>query len=73
MFKFSIRSIQLLNTADKRLGILANEVLKVSKIDFGITDGWRSQEKHSRYFWLINIIYTAVFSTCVFIINKIWR
>ena len=32
-----------------------------------------TQEKHSRYFWLINIIYTAVFSTCVFIINKIWR
>lgn len=32
-----------------------------------------TQEKHSRYFWLINIIYMAVFSTCVFIINKIWR
>lgn len=32
-----------------------------------------TQEKHSRYFWLINIIYTAVFSACVFIINKIWR
>ena len=50
MFKFSIRSIQLLNTTDKRLGILANEVLKVSKIDFGITDGWRSQEKQLEYY-----------------------
>ena len=50
MFIFSIRSIQLLNTADKRLGILANEVLKVSKIDFGITDGWRSQEKQLEYY-----------------------
>lgn len=38
-----------------------------------VEDLENTQEKHSRYFWLINIIYTAVFSTCVFIINKIWR
>lgn len=37
MFKFSTRSIQLLNTVDKRLVILTNEVLKISKVDFGIT------------------------------------
>ena len=32
-----------------------------------------TQEKHTRYFWLINIIYTSVGSVCVFIINKIWK
>ncbi len=50
MFKFSTRSIQLLNTVDKRLAILANEVLKISKVDFGITEGWRSQEKQLEYY-----------------------
>ena len=50
MFKFSTRSIQLLNTVDKRLVILANEVLKISKVDFGITEGWRSQEKQLEYY-----------------------
>lgn len=50
MFKFSTRSIQLLNTVDKRLGILANEVLKISKVDFGITEGWRSQEQQLKYY-----------------------
>ena len=32
-----------------------------------------TQEKHTRYFWLINIIYTSIASVCVFIINKIWK
>ncbi|MDD2839582.1 MAG: M15 family metallopeptidase [Rickettsiales bacterium] len=50
MFKFSDNSIQLLNTVDKKLGILANEVIKTSKIDFGISDGWRNQETQYRYF-----------------------
>ncbi len=50
MFHFSTRSIQLLNTVDKRLGILANEVLKISKVDFGITEGWRSQEQQLKYY-----------------------
>lgn len=50
MFKFSTRSIQLLNTVDKRLVILTNEVLKISKVDFGITEGWRSQEKQLEYY-----------------------
>lgn len=50
MFKFSDRSIQILNTVDKRLGILANEVIKISKIDFAITQGWRDQETQNKYF-----------------------
>lgn len=50
MFKFSTRSIQLLNTVDKRLVLLANEVLKISKVDFGITEGWRSQEQQLKYY-----------------------
>ncbi len=50
MFKFSTRSIQLLNTVDKKLFILANEVLKTSKVNFGITEGWRSQEKQLEYY-----------------------
>ena len=32
-----------------------------------------TQEKHTRYFWLINIIYVSVCSICAFIINKIWK
>lgn len=51
MFKFSDKSIQLLNTVDKRLGILANEVLKISKIDFGISFGWRSQAEQQKLFY----------------------
>lgn len=30
--------------------ILTNEVLKISKVDFGITEGWRSQEKQLKYY-----------------------
>ena len=70
---------------DKVLDILSQERLEIARDThclFGngqkglverVENLEDTQEKHSRYFWLINIIYTAVFSTCVFIINKIWK
>lgn len=70
---------------DKVLEILSQERLEISRNThclFGngqkglverVEELEDTQEKHTRYFWLINIIYTAVFSTCVFIINKIWK
>ena len=70
---------------DKVLDILSQEQLEISRDThclFG--DGQRglverveeledTQEKHTRYFWLINIIYTSIGSVCVFIINKVWK
>ena len=70
---------------DKVLDILSQERLEIARNThcfFG--NGQRglverveeledTQEKHTRYFWLINIIYTSVGSVCVFIINKIWK
>jgi peptidoglycan LD-endopeptidase CwlK len=50
MFKFSDKSEQLLNTVDKRLGILANEVLKISPIQFEVIEGWRSEERQKELF-----------------------
>lgn len=50
MNKFSNKSESLLNTVDKKLIILAHEVLKISKIDFGITDGLRDLETQKKYF-----------------------
>lgn len=49
-FVFSEKSIQLLNTVNKELGILATEVLKISKIRFEITEGWRDQTTQQKYF-----------------------
>lgn len=50
MFKFDQKSLQLLNTVDKKLGIIANEVIKISKIDFCITEGLRDIETQQKYF-----------------------
>lgn len=38
-----------------------------------VEDLEKTTSTHSKYFWLINIIYTTVGSVCVFIINKIWK
>ena len=43
MFKFSITSLQKLNTVDQNLQVLANEVMKISPIDFAITEGFRDR------------------------------
>lgn len=50
MFKFSKKSIQILNTVDKRLKTLAEEVLKVSPYDFAITHGLRNLKTQQEYF-----------------------
>ena len=43
MFKFSKTSLQKLNTVDQNLQLLANEVMKISPIDFAITEGFRDR------------------------------
>ena len=70
---------------DKVLDILSQEQLEIARNThclFGngqkglaerVEELEDTQEKHTRYFWLINIIYTSVGSVCVFIINKIWK
>lgn len=44
-YYFSTLSEQLLNTVHRDLNILAHEVLKISPIDFSITEGYRSQKR----------------------------
>ncbi len=50
MFKFSTKSEQLLNMVQKELNILAHEVLKISPIDFSITEGYRSRMKQKELY-----------------------
>lgn len=50
MFKFSEKSEKLLNTVDKRLGMLAREVIKISTYNFCITCGFRTQEEQQAIF-----------------------
>jgi peptidoglycan LD-endopeptidase CwlK len=50
MFKFSEKSEQLLNTVDKRLVNLAKEVIKISKIDIGISYGLRDLATQQKLF-----------------------
>ena len=83
--RYNSRITRIEEKLDKVLDILSQEQLEISRDThclFG--NGQRglverveeledTQEKHTRYFWLINIIYTSVGSVCVFIINKIWK
>ena len=50
MFKFSKRSETILSTVDKRLQLLANEVLKTSPYDFAITSGYRTQQEQMQMY-----------------------
>lgn len=50
MFKFSIKSEQMLNTVQKELNVLAHEVIKISPIDFSITEGYRSRMKQKELY-----------------------
>ena len=50
MFNFSTKSEQLLNTVQKELNILAHEVIKISPIDFSITEGYRSRMKQKELY-----------------------
>jgi hypothetical protein len=45
MFKFSQSSVDKLNTVNPQLKLLAEEVLKISPVDFVITEGIRTKEK----------------------------
>ena len=50
MFKFSTKSEQLLNTVCKELNILAHEVIKISPINFSITEGFRDRMKQKELY-----------------------
>lgn len=50
MFKFSTKSEQLLNMVQKELNILAHEVIKISPIDFSITEGFRDRMKQKELY-----------------------
>lgn len=50
MFKYSKKSLERLSTIDKKLQDLFNEVIKISKIDIGISFGIRSLEEQQKVF-----------------------
>ena len=50
MFKFSTKSEQLLNTVQKELSVLAHEVIKISPIDFAITEGFRDRMRQKELY-----------------------
>ena len=50
MFKFSDKSEQMLNTVQKELNILAHEVIKISPIDFSITEGFRDRMRQKELY-----------------------
>lgn len=50
MFEFSKTSLQKLNTVDQKLQLLANEVIKISPIDFSITEGFRGRMKQKELY-----------------------
>jgi hypothetical protein len=49
-FYFSKSSLSKLEGVDQRLQFLAKEVLKITPIDFAITDGLRTKEEQQRLF-----------------------
>ena len=50
MFKFSKTSLQKLNTVDQNLQLLANEVIKISPIDFAITEAFRDRMRQKELY-----------------------
>lgn len=48
MYKFSQTSDDRLKTCDKRLQSIFYHAIKISKIDFGITEGYRSVERQKQ-------------------------
>jgi peptidoglycan L-alanyl-D-glutamate endopeptidase CwlK len=48
MFKFSKRSISILETVDERLQLICNEAIK--EIDFSVIDGLRDLKTQKKYF-----------------------
>lgn len=60
---FSKKSLEKLNGVDERLQTLANEVLKISKVDFGISYGLRTKTEQQE-------IYKSGASQCDGIIKR---
>ena len=50
MFNFSTKSEQLLNTVQKELNVLAHEVIKISPINFQITEGYRDRMRQKELY-----------------------
>lgn len=50
MYQFGSRSKEKLATCHKDLQLIADESLKVSQVDFGISEGHRTIEKQQEYF-----------------------
>jgi peptidoglycan L-alanyl-D-glutamate endopeptidase CwlK len=49
-YKFSERSLNKLGTCDERLQELFLEAIKLTPIDFGISEGYRDTETQQKYF-----------------------
>ena len=65
MFKFSTKSEQLLNTVCKELNLLSHEVIKISPIDFSITEGFRDRMKAKAERLKVNIVNARLLILCV--------
>ena len=50
MYKFGNRSKEQLGTCHKDLQLIAEEALKISQVDFGVSEGHRTVEKQLEYF-----------------------
>lgn len=50
MFKFSKKSLDMLDGVDPQLKLLAIEVLKISPFDIGITSGYRTVEEQMKMY-----------------------
>lgn len=50
MFVFGKKSKEKLSTCHKDLQLIMNEAIKISNVDFGISEGYRSLEKQLQYF-----------------------
>ena len=50
MYKFGNRSKSKLSTCHKDIQLIMNEAIKITNVDFGIAEGYRSIEKQQQYF-----------------------
>ena len=50
MYQFGTRSKEKLSQCHKDLQLIADESLKVSQVDFGVSEGHRTVEKQQEYF-----------------------
>ena len=50
MYKFGNTSKSKLSTCHKDIQLIMNEAIKITNVDFGIAEGYRSIEKQQQYF-----------------------